>query len=72
MKMDDDMNRTEVLKLIGKDRWKEFEKFMAGQTVGYMNGKADYYECDVRRFISNGYLNTENKKVWAREMKVRK
>ena len=46
------MRKSEVIRLIGKDRWKAFEKFMVGQTVGYQDGQTDYYEWDVKRFIN--------------------
>jgi hypothetical protein len=45
------MNKKEVIKLIGKENWKEFNKFMQGQTVGiYSDGSTDYYKWDVERF----------------------
>ena len=41
-----------VIKIVGKDRWKEFQKFMIGQTVSsYPDGSIDYYECDVNNFL---------------------
>jgi hypothetical protein len=46
------MDKEEVIKLIGKERWNAFIKFMTGQTVGFKNGKVDYYETDVDDFIS--------------------
>ncbi len=48
------MNKEEVLAKIGKERWKDFQKFMAGQTVGFDKGIIDYYECDVDKFVSLG------------------
>ena len=46
------MNEKEVKKRIGKGRWKEFEKFMRGQTVGLNDdGTYDYYEQDVENFL---------------------
>jgi len=46
------MNEKEVIKKIGKNRWKEFCEFMVGQTVScYPNGETNYYECDVDNFM---------------------
>ena len=46
------MNKNQVIKLIGKSRWKEFGKWMGGQTVGIgKDGKIDYYDDDVYRFL---------------------
>ena len=46
------MNKNEVLKKIGKSKWKEFEDFMKGQTVGINpDGSTDYYDCDVENFL---------------------
>jgi hypothetical protein len=45
------MNKAEVIKRIGKKRWKEFCEFMVGQTGGIVNGEFDYYECDVENFL---------------------
>ena len=46
------LRKSEVIKLIGKKRWKEFEEFMTGQTVGLNeDGSYDYYECDVENFL---------------------
>lgn len=45
------MKKSEVLKRIGEDRWNEFQKFMTGQTIGWTNGEADYYEQDVENFM---------------------
>ena len=48
------MNKKEVIKKIGKKRWKEFEEFMRGQTVGLnKDGSFDYYANDVEDFLSN-------------------
>lgn len=45
------MNKKEVIKLIGKNRWKEFEEWMRGQTTGINpDGSSDYYEWDVKRY----------------------
>jgi hypothetical protein len=47
------MNKKQVIELIGKDNWKEFCKWMAGQTVGIDdNGEMNYYDWDVERFKS--------------------
>jgi len=47
------MKKEEVIKKIGKKRWKAFCKFMIGQTVaGYPDGSIDYYACDVENFLS--------------------
>jgi hypothetical protein len=46
------MRRDQVIRLIGKARLEEFDKWMAGQTVGmYADGTCDYYDEDVERFI---------------------
>ena len=46
------MNKKKIVDRIGKNRWKAFQKFMAGQTVGkYQNGSIDYYEQDVKNFL---------------------
>lgn len=46
------MNKSEVLKKIGKSKWKEFERFMVGQTAGInSNGSTNYYVCDVENFL---------------------
>jgi len=46
------MNKEEVIKVIGKRRWKAFEKFMLRQTIGLNpDGSFDYYECDVKNFL---------------------
>jgi len=49
------MNKEEVLKVLKNNNrtWKEFNKFMTGQTVGLgKNGKIDYYEWDVKNFLA--------------------
>ena len=47
------MNKKEVIKLIGKENWKDFLKCMAGQTVGInKDGSDNYYKQDVDRFIN--------------------
>ena len=46
------MQKEDVIGKIGAKNWKEFERFMIGQTVGtYPDGTADYYECDVENFL---------------------
>ena len=40
------------MKIIGKNRWKEFDDFMIGQTMGLNeDGSYDYYEQDVENFL---------------------
>ena len=46
------MNKKQVLAKIGKENWKLFKDFMAGQTVGFDKGIIDYYDCDVQNFIN--------------------
>ncbi len=46
------MNKKQVIQRIGKNKWAEFERFMAGQTVGLnKDGTTDYYEWDVENFL---------------------
>ena len=45
------MNKEQVINKIGKENWKDFVKFMKGQTVGLDKGVIDYYECDVNKFV---------------------
>lgn len=45
------MNINEVIEKIGKDKLKDFEDFMSGQTVGVTKDGLDYYPQDVDRFI---------------------
>jgi len=45
------LDKKEVITLIGKSRWKEFSKWMGGQTIGYDEGTIYYYEHDIQRFI---------------------
>ena len=46
------MKKEEVIKRIGKKRWKEFNEFMKGQTVGVNpEGRTDYYVWDVENFL---------------------
>lgn len=48
------MNKEQVTAKIGKENWKDFQKFMKGQTVGFdKGGEIDYYECDVSKFACN-------------------
>ena len=46
------MNKSEVIKRIGKKHWKKFWEFMEGQTVSkYKNGSTNFYEIDVKNFL---------------------
>ena len=46
------MKKEEVIKRIGKKRWKEFNEFMKGQTVGVNpDGSTDYYARDIENFL---------------------
>lgn len=46
------MNKGQVIKKIGAERWKEFQKFMKGQTVGLSpEGTEDYCLQDVDNFL---------------------
>ena len=46
------MRKEEVIKRIGKERWKEFLEFMRGQTIGINeDGSTNYYEQDVENFL---------------------
>jgi hypothetical protein len=48
------MNKEEVINTIGKGNWKEFCKWMYGQTTGITeDGQPDYYSWDVLRFKRN-------------------
>lgn len=49
------MLEKEVKKLLKKHNieWRDFLEFMFGQTIGIKNGKPDFYEWDVERFINN-------------------
>jgi hypothetical protein len=48
------MHKEEVIKKIGKHRWKSFLKFMAGQTIGiYPDGSDNYYAWDVETFLND-------------------
>ncbi|MBU1930846.1 hypothetical protein KJ972_05070 [Candidatus Micrarchaeota archaeon] len=45
------MNKKQVIEIIGIKRWKEFEEFMKGQTVGInKDGSINYYELDIENF----------------------
>lgn len=46
------MNKQQIIKKIGKSNWRKFIEFMGGQTCKLINGKFDYYECDVENFIN--------------------
>ena len=62
------MREKEVKKLIGKENWKGFCKWMGGQTVGiYPDGEADYYDCDVEAYLrklKTGYDRQEDPDLW--------
>lgn len=48
------MTEKQVRQLLKKHNksWKEFGKFMRGQTVGLNDdGLTDYYDCDVNHFL---------------------
>ena len=46
------LNKQQVIKKIGKDKWNAFCKFMNGQTCSINeDGSMDYYECDVENFL---------------------
>jgi len=46
------MKKEEVKKRIEKERRKEFEEFMKGQTVGInKDGSTGYYNWDVKNFL---------------------
>lgn len=46
------MKKEEIIKIIGKEHWNDFLKFMKGQTIGINDdGSADYYKEDVYKFI---------------------
>ena len=48
------MNKEQVVEKIGKARWKEFLRFMKGQTAGInKGGTIDYCDCDVENFLRN-------------------
>ena len=47
------MTKREVIKLIGKQHWDKFLKWMSGQTVSFDDkGEVNYYKRDVRSFIT--------------------
>jgi len=56
------MTIEEAKKKIGKKYWKEFQKWMVGQTVSvYEDGSTNIYEYDVDRFLrykKRGYPET--------------
>ena len=52
-RLGEEMDKTEVIKRIGANRWGAFTKFMVGQTVRVgMKGEVYYYEQDVENFIN--------------------
>lgn len=62
------MRKKEIIKLIGKENWDKFIKWMGGQTVAvYKNGETDYYQCDVRSFVAKletGYDRQKDPLRW--------
>jgi len=53
------MDEKEVKEILKKNNktWKDFNKFMNGQTIGIgKDGKIDYYECDVYNFLKQPHL----------------
>ncbi len=45
------MTEKQVKKYIGKKNWKDFMKWMGGQTIGLdKKGNTIYYDCDVEAF----------------------
>ena len=52
------MKEADVIRLIGKNKWKEFQYWMKGQTVGInSDGTIDYYEHDIQKFIEGKQVN---------------
>jgi hypothetical protein len=45
------MTEEEVKDLFAKEMWKEFSKWMVGQTCTMWKGKFAYYDHDVKRFV---------------------
>jgi hypothetical protein len=62
------MNKKEIIKLIGKENWKDFSKWMGGQTVGRNpDGSINYYECDVKAYVAKletGYDRQKDPMRW--------
>ena len=56
------MEKQKVAKLIGKQNWGAFTKWMVGQTVGIMDGKDYFYDWDVKRFMNQHGLEAGSKK----------
>ena len=55
------MKKEEVLELIGKENEVKFEKFIAGQTIGFEKGIPDFYEDDVEKFCRINKIEVKNK-----------
>lgn len=52
------MHIDEAKKMVGEKNWKEFQKWMHGQTVGiYSDGSINYYDHDVNSFIEQKKRN---------------
>jgi len=46
------MTLEQVVAKVGKERLREFQEFMVGQTVGENeDGSFNYYDCDVENFL---------------------
>lgn len=62
------MKEAEIKKLIGKENWEDFSKWMRGQTYGrYEDGSINFYECDVMAFkkkLDTGYDRQKDPMVW--------
>jgi len=61
------MTEIEVKEYIGEENWIDFIKWMAGQTMGIVDGEPDYYDCDVKAFkekIDIGYDKQDNPLAW--------
>ncbi len=62
------MRKDAIKKLIGREHWCQFIRWMCGQTVSrYEDGETDYYEHDVIAFkdkLDTGYDRQEDPKAW--------
>jgi len=62
------MTKKQVIKILGKNNWNEFLKWMRGQTIGVNpDGSFDYYEHDVKAFVrklKTGYDSQNDPMVW--------
>ena len=48
------MKERELKAMLGPQRWKEFLKFMRGQTVALdKDGNSDYYAHDIEKFLTH-------------------